>query len=410
MKYTIFGLIICILCGFMSCEEMEHEEKEFYKNELYIAYAGTTSPSERQLMGENLYNYIDTFKILDEKYNRDTLFDSGDTIHLVFKVGTGGSLTPDFPYKVKLGFDQDLVKDYNAVNLTSLFVPEKKYYTTNAEYNEQDNTFELEVQPDEASSVLYFHIPATRAIEDSIENFAFPLKILSNDGGLPISRKYNSFFVGKMDLGIRYTTDWSGFPIPELPLGRYYSTACAANTSENTAPGKDGETYTRSSKFILKLSDRPEHKGMYLICGNASWAWEQHGFLSGTGWMYNLVVQDTITGTFTLHTMLDASGKGVVPAYPDLLFPFRTFSYGSVQKDTEGNVFDMTAKKFYLHYKNVIGNDVHDVLTYIDEDFELDPGNRGTSVSPTHWGAFKDRGYQYWLPCDEPEDSPYYAR
>ncbi|MCL3779784.1 hypothetical protein EMN47_05200 [Prolixibacteraceae bacterium JC049] len=409
MKLKIFLFIAFAVYTLYSCEKMDHETKEFYKNEVYIAFSESTSAAERQAMGANIYNYIDTFKILNEKYDRDTLFDQGDTIHLVFKVGTGGSLTPNFPYKVKLGFDQEMVNDYNTVNLTDLYIPDKSKFTTNADYNEADNTFEVTVHPDEASSVLYIHIPAKRKQKDEIQKYAFPLKVLSNDANLPISRKFDSFFVGKMSLGIRYTTDWSGFPIPELPLGRYFSTACAANSAENTAPGKDGEAYVRSSKFILKLSDKPEHKGMYLICGNASWAWEQHGFLSGTGWMYNLVVQDENTGTFHLYPILDASGKGVVPAHPDLIFPYRTFDYNSVQQPTDGNVFDMTAKKFFLHYKNVIGRDVYDVLTFIDNDFELDPGNRGTAVSPTHWGAFRDKGYKYWLPSDEPEDSKYYA-
>ena len=145
---------------------------------------------------------------------------------------------------------------------------------------------------------------------------------------------------------------------------------------------------------------------MYVVWGSAAWSLEVHGH-NNLGWMYNILVMDTLTGAYTMYPILQSGSNGIIAEHPDLLFPIETFDYATVQETTHNNMYDMTSGKLFLQYANVIRNDMSDVLTYVNDDFTLDVGTMGQS--PTHWGQFLNEGYSYWLPCNEPEDSPYYA-
>lgn len=57
-----------------------YENKEFYKQEVYIINSESTSATEREITGVQAYTFVDTLKIINDSYDTDTLVD--------YKVGT----------------------------------------------------------------------------------------------------------------------------------------------------------------------------------------------------------------------------------------------------------------------------------------------------------------------------------
>ena len=138
------------------------------------------------------------------------------------------------------------------------------------------------------------------------------------------------------------------------------------------------------------MGDTPELKGKYIIWGTGVWSFEVFAY-HGFGWMYNLfTLNDQVAGTYTIEPILAGNSD----------FPAQTFAYSTVQGVTEDNKYDPKTKTLTIHYKNVIGQDYTDVLTFESEDLTLDP-IKGNSISPQSWAQVKSKGYKYWLPEDK---------
>ena len=87
---TIFTLtLITAACG-----KLDYENKEFYKQEVYIINSESTSATEREITGVQAYTFVDTLKIINDSYDTDTLVDyKVGTANIIFKIGIGGSLS-----------------------------------------------------------------------------------------------------------------------------------------------------------------------------------------------------------------------------------------------------------------------------------------------------------------------------
>ena len=379
---TIFTLtLITAACG-----KLDYENKEFYKQEVYIINSESTSATEREITGVQAYTFVDTLKIINDSYDTDTLVDyKVGTANIIFKIGIGGSLSAHEDLEILIDFDEEAVKDYNISKNAERYIPDPSLYTTNIPYDHTRKGFPVVIKAGTASTSLTFQVPIERDKMETYADFAFALKI-KETGNATLSRQYYNFMVSELNVDLERVVDWSGFPIPEIPTGRYLSARLLGNGAENIPA--DGRH--RKYKYITPLGDTPELKGKYIIWGTGVWSFEVFAY-HGAGWMYNLfTLNDQVAGTYTIEPILAGNSD----------FPAQTFAYSTVQGVTEDNKYDPKTKTLTIHYKNVIGQDYTDVLTFESEDLTLDP-IKGNSISPQSWAQVKSKGYKYWLPEDK---------
>ena len=379
---TIFTLtLITAACG-----KLDYENKEFYKQEVYIINSESTSATEREITGVQAYTFVDTLKIINDSYDTDTLVDyKVGTANIIFKIGIGGSLSAHEDLEILIDFDEEAVKDYNISKNAERYIPDPSLYTTNIPYDQTRKGFPVVIKAGTASTSLTFQVPIERDKMETYADFAFALKI-KETGNATLSRQYYNFMVPELNVDLERVVDWSGFPIPEIPTGRYLSARLLGNGAENIPA--DGRH--RKYKYITPLGDTPELKGKYIIWGTGVWSFEVFAY-HGFGWMYNLfTLNDQVAGTYTNEPILAGNSD----------FPAQTFAYSTVQGVTEDNKYDPKTKTLTIHYKNVIGQDYTDVLTFESEDLTLDP-IKGNSISPQSWAQVKSKGYKYWLPEDK---------
>lgn len=379
---TIFTLtLITAACG-----KLDYENKEFYKQEVYIINSESTSATEREITGVQAYTFVDTLKIINDSYDTDTLVDyKVGTANIIFKIGIGGSLSAHEDLEILIDFDEEAVKDYNISKNAERYIPDPSLYTTNIPYDQTRKGFPVVIKAGTASTSLTFQVPIERDKMETYADFAFALKI-KETGNATLSRQYYNFMVSELNVDLERVVDWSGFPIPEIPTGRYLSARLLGNGAENIPA--DGRH--RKYKYITPLGDTPELKGKYITWGTGVWSFEVFAY-HGFGWMYNLfTLNDQVAGTYTIEPILAGNSD----------FPAQTFAYSTVQGVTEDNKYDPKTKTLTIHYKNVIGQDYTDVLTFESEDLTLDP-IKGNSISPQSWAQVKSKGYKYWLPEDK---------
>ena len=379
---TIFTLtLITAACG-----KLDYENKEFYKQEVYIINSESTSATEREITGVQAYTFVDTLKIINDSYDTDTLVDyKVGTANIIFKIGIGGSLSAHEDLEILIDFDEEAVKDYNISKNAERYIPDPSLYTTNIPYDQTRKGFPVVIKAGTASTSLTFQVPIERDKMETYADFAFALKI-KETGNATLSRQYYNFMVSELNVDLERVVDWSGFPIPEIPTGRYLSARLLGNGAENIPA--DGRH--RKYKYITPLGDTPELTGKYIIWGTGVWSFEVFAY-HGFGWMYNLfTLNDQVAGTYTIEPILAGNSD----------FPAQTFAYSTVQGVTEDNKYDPKTKTLTIHYKNVIGQDYTDVLTFESEDLTLDP-IKGNSISPQSWAQVKSKGYKYWLPEDK---------
>ena len=379
---TIFTLtLITAACG-----KLDYENKEFYKQEVYIINSESTSATEREITGVQAYTFVDTLKIINDSYDTDTLVDyKVGTANIIFKIGIGGSLSAHEDLEILIDFDEEAVKDYNISKNAERYIPDPSLYTTNIPYDQTRKGFPVVIKAGTASTSLTFQVPIERDKMETYADFAFALKI-KETGNATLSRQYYNFMVSELNVDLERVVDWSGFPIPEIPTGRYLSARLLGNGAENIPA--DGRH--RKYKYITPLGDTPELKGKDIIWGTGVWSFEVFAY-HGFGWMYNLfTLNDQVAGTYTIEPILAGNSD----------FPAQTFAYSTVQGVTEDNKYDPKTKTLTIHYKNVIGQDYTDVLTFESEDLTLDP-IKGNSISPQSWAQVKSKGYKYWLPEDK---------
>ncbi len=374
--------ILTALCS-LSCGKLDYENKEFYKKELYIISGESTSATERIITSLQAYTFNDTLKILNDAYDVELIEDLKDgMVDIKFKVGIGGSLAADKDIVVKVAFDDETLTDFNVENNTDYFIPEPKLYTVNVPRDEASRTFTVTIKKGTSSSALIFSIPIQRSKIAEYAKFAFPLKI-AGANETTISRLYNNFMVSNLIVDTDRIVNWSGFPIPELPEGRYHSARLQGNTGENSV---NGVLY--NYKYITRLSNDPKDKGQFMIWGTGVWSFEVFG-MHGLGWMYNkLYLNNQVYGTYTLEP---------IPA-GDPKFPMATFRYASIQNSSFDNTYDPKTKTLTLHYKNIINADYTDVLTYVDDNLNI--RNANTQSGPHNWEHVRQNGYTNWLPID----------
>lgn len=379
---TIFTLTLIIA----ACGKLDYENKEFYKQEVYIINSESTSATEREITGVQAYTFVDTLKIINDSYDTDTLVDyKVGTANIIFKIGIGGSLSAHEDLEILIDFDEEAVKDYNISKNAERYIPDPSLYTTNIPYDQTRKGFPVVIKAGTASTSLTFQVPIERDKMETYADFAFALKI-KETGNATLSRQYYNFMVSELNVDLERVVDWSGFPIPEIPTGRYLSARLLGNGAENIPA--DGRH--RKYKYITPLGDTPELKGKYIIWGTGVWSFEVFAY-HGFGWMYNLfTLNDQVAGTYTIEPILAGNSD----------FPAQTFAYSTVQGVTEDNKYDPKTKTLTIHYKNVIGQDYTDVLTFESEDLTLDP-IKGNSISPQSWAQVKSKGYKYWLPEDK---------
>ena len=379
---TIFTLtLITAACG-----KLDYENKEFYKQEVYIINSESTSATEREITGVQAYTFVDTLKIINDSYDTDTLVDyKVGTANIIFKIGIGGSLSAHEDLEILIDVHEEAVKDYNISKNAERYIPDPSLYTTNIPYDQTRKGFPVVIKAGTASTSLTFQVPIERDKMETYADFAFALKI-KETGNATLSRQYYNFMVSELNVDLERVVDWSGFPIPEIPTGRYLSARLLGNGAENIPA--DGRH--RKYKYITPLGDTPELKGKYIIWGTGVWSFEVFAY-HGFGWMYNLfTLNDQVAGTYTIEPILAGNSD----------FPAQTFAYSTVQGVTEDNKYDPKTKTLTIHYKNVIGQDYTDVLTFESEDLTLDP-IKGNSISPQSWAQVKSKGYKYWLPEDK---------
>lgn len=386
-NYYSYILLFALATLLVRCGKLDYEATEFYKQEVYIINSESTAATEREITGIQAYTFVDTLKIINDSYDTDTLrdFKTGKA-SIIFKIGIGGSLPASDDLEILIGFDQETVDDYNISKNTNRYIPEPALYTTNVEYNKEKNGFPVIIKKGTASSSLIFEVPIEREKMQMYTDFAFALKVI-NAGEAVLSRQYYNFMVSELNVNIERNVDWSGFPIPKIPTGRYLSARLLGNGAENI-PAADGRH--RKYKYITPLGNTPELEGKYMIWGTGVWSFDVFGY-HGSGWMYNLfTLNDQVAGTYTLEPILSGNSD----------FPSGTFAYSTVQKISEDNKYDPKTKTLTINYKNVIGQDYTDVLTFESEDLSLDPV-KGNGNSPQSWAQVKAKGYKYWVPEDK---------
>lgn len=392
--YYISILSIAVLCA--ACGKLDYSEREYYKQEAYIIHSESTSATERELVNISVATYSDTLRVINDSYDVDTLWDiSSKVCKQLFKVGIGGSQPAGEDIEILIDFDQELVDDYNTLNDLECYIPSSDKYTTNIPYDEVKGGFPVIIPKGESSAKLEFSFVFDRDTKANPNlkerDYAIPLKIKSASGGVEISRLYNTFLVTGFVTNVTRATDWSGYPVPSVPAGRYHSVRLQGNQAENY---KDGVHYMWKYVLPLEDPDTPEDKrdpslhGKYMIFGTGLWSWTVFAY-HWAGWMWNLLeLTDEVGGVYTMSPILEGNN----------LFPFYTFKYSTVQDATEDNHYDPKLKQLTLHYKNVIGSEYNDVLTYLGPPI-LDVWSAG-SGTPKSWAELKAKGYQFWLPED----------
>jgi hypothetical protein len=381
--YSIFFTLLAT-AALSNCGKADYENKEFYKQEAYIISAASTSATEREISDLPAHTFVDTLKYINAQYESDTIIDTKTfTAQVKFKIGIGGSLPASQDYRLLVGFDTELLEDYNILKNTTKKIPDAAAYTSNIPYNEKEKGFIVDIKKGTSSASLIFDVPIERAKMTTYEDFAFPLKIIRADN-LPLSRQYTQFMIAGLLVTKDKTVNWSGFPIPKIPAGKYYSVQLAGNAAENSPDGK-----TRKYKYItpMSMTDDPLLKDKYIIWGTSAWSFEVFGF-HGAGWMYNVLsLIDKDFGVYRVEPIMSGNTN----------FPAPTFAYSTVQKASEDNFYDPRLKTLTIHYNNVIGNDYTDVLTFESADFTLDVVRSGGSA-PQSWAQVKSKGFNYWLP------------
>jgi len=404
MKRSFFTIcLLAFLVSFLfSCGELDYADREYYKQEVYIINSESTSATEREIVNIQMHTFVDTLKILNDAYDMDTIWDTNTyESSVVFKVGIGGSQFAQTDIEVLVAFDQEQINDYNILNNLECRLPDEEDYTTNVAFDSQKGGFPVVIKKGTASSSLIFTFKLVRDDKKNpcakFLNYAIPLKIVGVSEDLEISRQYNKFMVAQFTTDISRTVNWSGYPIPSIPPGRYCSVRLQGNAAENT----DKQTGTHFVwKYILPLEDPntpeeekdPTLKGEYMVFGTGIWSWSYWGY-HDAGWMWNLLeLNDEVAGTYTLKPILQG----------DVNFPAPTFTYGSIQGSTEDSKYDPKLKQVTLHYLNVINQEYNDVLTYVGEPV-LDVCQEGdvASYMPRSWAELKSKGYKYWVPEDK---------
>lgn len=367
-----------------SCGKPDYENKEFYKQEAYIISSASTSATEREISDLPAHTFVDTLKYINAQYDSDTIIDNKTfTAQVKFKIGIGGSLPAAQDVRLVVGFDHEALDDYNILKNTAKEIPPASAFTSNIPYNEKEKGFVIDIKKGSSSTSLIFDVPIEREKMDIYENFAFPLKILRADN-VPLSRQYTGFMIAGLLVTKDKTVNWSGFPIPKIPAGKYFSVQLASNAAENSPDGR-----TRKYKYItpMSITDDPKLNDKYIIWGTSAWSFEVFGF-HGSGWMYNVLsLVDKDFGIYRVEPVLSGNSN----------FPAPTFAYSTVQQPSDDNFYDPRLKTLTIHYKNVIGQDYTDVLTFESADFTLDVVRSG-GPAPQSWAQVKSKGFNYWLP------------
>jgi hypothetical protein len=375
---------------------LDYKDKEFWRQEVYIISSESTAASERLVSNVSAYTFSDTLRIINDDYDTELIedYDPGVT-YVKYKIGIGGSQPAHEDIIVKVSFDEETINDYNIERNDSLYIPDASLFTVNVPWDATEKAYTVTIPKGSSSAALIFTIPILREEIDEYIRFAFPVKIVSCEQA-PLSRMYTAFMVASLVVSTEKITDWSGFPIPKLPEGRYHSQRLAGN-SENQS-----NDIRRAYKYITRRSNDPEHENKYVVWGTSVWSFENQG-LHSSGWMYNtLELNDQVLGTYTLAPIVQG---------PD--WPARTFTYTSVhQKATENSKYDPKTKTLTLYYKDVAqaGNDQVDVLTYMGDEEVYGPEYTqwtwpntvgGGNFPVTNWEQVRSRGYKWWLPIDE---------
>ena len=384
---------------FFACGELDYADREYYKQEAYIISDLSTSSADREVTNVSACTYSDVLKILNDRYDLDTLWDNSvKEVKVMFKVGIGGSQPAKEDLEILVDFDQEQVDDYNVLNNLHCYIPSSELYTTNIPYDEAKGGFPVIIPEGSSSSKLEFTFMFERDSRTNpnqeAQNYAIPLKIKSVSGGVQISRQYSTFMTARLLADVTRTTDWSGYPFPSIPPGRYHSVRLQGNAAENTIGGVH-----YMWKYVLPLEDpdTPEDKkdpslqGKYMVFGTGIWSWSVFAYHSA-GWMYNLLeLTDETGGIYTMSPVLNGNNN----------FPFRTFSYATVQDATEDNKYDPKLKQLTIHYKNAIKLEYYDVLTYVGEpDLDVIPNQYQNTMRAKSWAELKAKGYKYWVPED----------
>ncbi|MDR3245545.1 MAG: DUF1735 domain-containing protein, partial [Prevotellaceae bacterium] len=255
-----------------SCGDLGYEDKEFWQQEVYIINSESTAASERLVSNVLAYTFSDTLRIINDDYDTNLIEDYNPGVTYVkYKIGIGGSQPANEDIEVKVAFDEETVNDYNIERLDSLYIPDASLYSTNVPWNAATQTYNVVIPKGSASAALIFTIPILRDQMEEYRRFAFPVKILSCEQ-IPLSRQYTTFMVASFAISTEKITDWSGFPIPKLPEGRYLSTRLAGNVSENTSNG-----ILRKYKYITRRDTTPEMEDKYVVWGTSVWAFENQG-------------------------------------------------------------------------------------------------------------------------------------
>ncbi|MGE7774737.1 DUF1735 domain-containing protein [Chitinophaga sp. NPDC101104] len=383
IQIIFLGLIATVV--FYACGKNDYENKEFYKQEVYIISSESTSAVEREISDIQVHTFVDTLKYLNEQYDSDTIIDDKTFMaEIKFKVGIGGSLPAAEKVRVVVGFDNEALEDYNILKNADKIIPAATEYTSSIPFDDKEGGFVVEIEKGSASASLIFTVPVERAKMETYEKFAFPLKVLRADN-VPLSRQFTNFMIAGLRVDKDKTVNWSGFPIPKIPTGRYTSVQIMGNPGENNTDGR-----TRKYKYItpLSITDDPKLNDKYMIWGTSAWSFEMFGFHSA-GYMYNILsLVDKNYGIYRMDPILPGNND----------FPYHTFAYATTQEPSEENFYDPRLKTLTLHYKNVIGEDYTDVLTFESEDLTLNPVRGGSFYQPQSWEQVRSRGYKYWLP------------
>ncbi|MDR2026667.1 MAG: DUF1735 domain-containing protein [Prevotellaceae bacterium] len=392
-RHVLYSVICALL--FCNCGELDYEGREFWRQEVYIINSESTAASERIVSNVLAYTFSDTLRIINDDYDTELIkdYNSGMT-YVKYKVGIGGSLPAHEDITVRVGLDRETVDDYNIERNETFHIPDASLFSVNVPWDEATQTYTVVIPEGSSSASLIFSIPVLRDRMTDYEKFAFPVKIIGCEQA-PLSRQYTTFMLAGLIVDAAQTTDWSGFPIPKLPEGRYYSTLLQSNGAENTVNG-----FHRKYKYVMRLSNDPEYENQYVVWGTSIWSAEVNG-VHGMGWMYNLLsLNDVVRGTYDL-----------TPIVAGVDWPANTFTFTSLrQKQTDNNKYDPKTKTLTLYYKDIpTGGDQVDLLTYMGDEEVYGPGytqwtwpwQGGGGNSIVNWEQVRSKGYKWWLPIDE---------
>jgi hypothetical protein len=382
----------CMLC---SCGTSDYEGREFWRQEVYIISSESTAASERLVSNVLVYTFYDTLRIINDDYDVELIEDFEPGVASVkYKIGIGGSQPAHEDISVKVAFDGEALNDYNIERNTEFYIPDASLFTVNVPWDAAAQAYTVVIPKGSASAALIFTIPVLRDRMDEYGKYAFPVKIVGCEQA-PLSRQYTAFMLAGLMVVSENVADWSGFPIPKLPEGRYYSPLLAGN-SENQSNG-----IRRAYKYITRMGDTPELENKYVVWGTSVWSFENQG-LHNSGWMYNtLELNDQMRGTYTLAPIVQGAD-----------WPSRTFTYTTVlQIATENSKYDPKTKTLTLYYKDVarVGNDQVDILTYMGDEEVYGPNYTqwtwpntvgGGNYPVTNWEQVRSRGFKWWLPIE----------